>query len=112
MKNIIKNKRGDISITILVIGVVAICIMAIFSFYFSDRKVKEDLNSIGIIDEAAVMKEKISFYRNLGFSEEEIVEEFKIKDETFEGFNFKYFDLSLGGISVRYDIEIKKQASE
>lgn len=111
-KNIIKDKRGDIPITILVIGIVAICIMAIFSFYFSDRRVKEDINNLGIIEEAAVIKEKISLYRNLGFSEEEIKEEFKIKDETFEGFNFKYFTLSQEGISVRYDIEIKKQPSE
>ncbi len=108
-KNIIKDKRGDIPITILVIGIVAICIMAIFSFYFSDRRVKEDLNNIGIIETAAVMKEKISLYRNLGFSEEEIKKEFGIKDETFEGFNFKYFTLSQEGVSVRYDIEIKKQ---
>jgi hypothetical protein len=112
MKSIIKNKKGDIPITILVIGVVAICILAIFSFYFSDRKIKEDLNNIGIIEEAAVMKEKISFYRNLGFTEEEIAEEFGIKSESVGGFSFRYFTLSQEGVSVRYDIEIKKQPGE
>ena len=109
INNKIKNKKGDIPITILVIGIVAICIMAVFSFYFSDRNIKEDLSNIGIIEEAAVMKEKISLYRNLGFSEEEIKSEFGIKTESFEGFNFKYFTLIREGVSVRYDIEIRKQ---
>jgi len=109
MKSIIKNKRGDIPITILVIGIVAICIMAIFSFYFSDRNVKKDLNNIGIIETAAAIKEKISFYRNLGFSEEEITEEFGIKPESFGGFSFKYITISQEGVSVRYDLETKKQ---
>ncbi len=108
MKNIIKNKRGDIPITILVIGIVAICIMAIFSFYFSDSKVKNDLGTIEIIERAVYMKEKISFYRNLGFSEEEIAEEFRIKEENMGGFSFKYITLSQEGVSVRYDLEIKK----
>ncbi len=112
MRKIIKNKKGDLPITILVIGIVAICVMAIFSFYFSDRRVKQDINDMGIVEEAAIMKEKILFYENLGFNEEEIKEEFGIKSETFEGFNFKYFTLSQEGVSVRCDIEIKKTNSD
>lgn len=94
------NKRGDIPITILVIGVLAICIIAIFTFYFSDRAVKNNFNSISLIEKASVIKEKISFYRNLGFSEDEISEMFEIKSDALG----RYFILKNKGISVKYNL--------
>ena len=62
-KNLLRNKRGDIPITILVIGILAICTLAIFSFYFSDRSVETALSSVGVIERVLVTKEKISLYK-------------------------------------------------
>ena len=95
-----KNKRGDIPITILVLGVLFICIIAIISFYISDSNIKGNFNSISLIEKASVIKEKISFYRNLGFSEDEISEMFGIKSDALG----KYFILKNTGISVRYNL--------
>ena len=100
IKYFLKNKRGDIPITILVMGVLTICIIAIFSFYFSDLSVKNNFNSISLIEKASVIKEKISFYRNLGFSENEITQTFGIKSDALG----KYFILKDTGISVKYNL--------
>ncbi len=98
---LIKNKRGDISVTILVIGVLAICTLAIFSFYFSDRNVKKDFVVIQVVEEASIIREKISLYEeSLEFSEEEIKEIFAIKTDPLG----KHFTVKERQISVRYSL--------
>ncbi len=100
LKNLLKNKRGDIPITILVIGILAICILTIFSFYSSDRNVKDDFSSIGLIERVLVVKERISLYEDFGFTQEEIKEIFNIKDD-IQG---KYIIEKKGILSVRYNL--------
>lgn len=95
------NKRGDISITIFVIGVLAICTLAIFSFYFSDRGVKNSFNSIDVIEKVLITKEKISLYNeSFGFTQEEIEEIFNIKPD-IQG---KYITAKQGPLLVRYNL--------
>ena len=45
-----KNKRADISITILVLGVVAICVLTIFSFVGSNHKMEGDFVGPGLVE--------------------------------------------------------------
>ncbi len=45
-----KNKRGDIPITILVIGVIAICGFALFTFLSSSRHVRSYFVGIGMME--------------------------------------------------------------
>ena len=66
------NKRGDIPIVILVVGVLAICIIAILSFSTSKYFVNNNFSSIDTVVEAGLIREKISFYNNLGYNEEQI----------------------------------------
>lgn len=94
------NQRGDIPITILVFGVLAICLIAILSFYFSDKLVKNNFNSITLIEEASVIKDKISLYENLGFDSDEIDRAFNITSDV----RGRYFILQKSGISVRYNL--------
>ena len=95
-----KNKKGDIPIVILVIGVIAICILAILSFYISDRNAKKNFD-IEIVERASIMGEKISFYKeSLGFSDQEITAIFGIKQDS-QG---KHILLEQEKISVRYNI--------
>ena len=98
----IKNKHGDIPVTILVIGVLAICAMAIFSFYFSDRGVKNDFIVIEAVEKASILKEKISFYENISMSEEEIKELFNIQDDSQT--QQMYFNVTQGSLLVRYNL--------
>ncbi|MBU1252291.1 MAG: hypothetical protein KJ905_01670 [Nanoarchaeota archaeon] len=96
----IKNKRGDIPITILVIGILAICTLTIFSFYTSSSKVKSGFDSVGIVNRAVIEMQKISLYSELGFSETEIESIFDIKPEA-DG-KRRYISFVRGGISVNH----------
>ncbi|MDP2628751.1 MAG: hypothetical protein Q8P15_02550 [Nanoarchaeota archaeon] len=93
-----KNKKGDIPITILVLGIVAVCILAIVSFYASSWKVQKNFD-IQIVEEINLIKEKADFYSNLGFTKEEIDSALNIKYDS-QG---RYILLAREGISVRYD---------
>ena len=102
-KNLLKNKRGDIPITILVIGILAICILAIFSFYSSCKSVKDDFSSISAIEKVLIVKEKISFYNeSLEFTQEQMKEIFGIKDDL--DFQVKYITAREGSLLVRYNL--------
>ena len=97
------DKRGDIPITILVIGVLAICALALFSFYFSDRNVKDDFGSVEAIENILIKKEKISLYNeSLEFTQEEMKKIFNIKDDEKTG--AKYIIFEKDGLSVRFNL--------
>ena len=93
-----KNKKGDIPVTILVLGIFAVCILAILSFYVSSWKVQKNFD-IQIVKEIKLIGEKADFYSNLGFTKEEIDSELNISYDS-QG---KYIFLDRGFISVRYD---------
>jgi len=67
----IKNKKGDVPVTVLVIGIIAVCALAIFSFIISDKFFVND-NSLGIelFEQIHSDIEKFEFYRNIGDSDE------------------------------------------
>lgn len=56
-----KNKRGDVPVTILVIGIVAICIFAILSFESSLKRSQESFVGIGLIETIISIEEEIRF---------------------------------------------------
>jgi len=73
----IKNKKADIPVTILVIGIVAICIFAILSFVNSSRKIQESFVGVGLIETIISIEEEIRFDNKIGlgkFSEPVIFE--------------------------------------
>jgi len=67
-----KNRRADIPIVILVIGVVAICGLAILSFIVSD-KVNVNPKKLGleVFEQVHSDVEKFEFYKNAGKTYEE-----------------------------------------
>ena len=58
----IKNKRGDIPVVILVVGVVAICALAIFSFIDSSNKISKNFVGPGLIEDVLELKEEMRLY--------------------------------------------------
>lgn len=82
MKKIIKNKKADVPITILVIGVFFICILAIGSFYLFGNRIKRIFIGVDIIEKMNSEIEKYYFYKNLGeFDEEQITNILDIKED-------------------------------
>ncbi len=49
--NLNLNKRGDIPITILVIGVMLVCALALFSFFSSIIKIRNNFVGIGLVEQ-------------------------------------------------------------
>ena len=75
------DKKGDISTTILVIGVFAICGLALLSFYLSGIDSKETFSRLEIINKVNSIADEIKFYRNpeINKKPEEIMEIFQAK---------------------------------
>ncbi|MBU2615756.1 MAG: hypothetical protein KKC19_01495 [Nanoarchaeota archaeon] len=98
MKNLINNKRGEVPVVILVIGVLAICALTIFSFYTSDRAFKRGFGSASIIDDAVVSAKRIELYREVGVSESDLEILFGIEPD-----KLGRYILSEGeGVSVKF----------
>ena len=81
-----KNKKADLPITILVIGVVFVCGLAIFSFYVASQNFEKDFNSVLMMQEMNHIERMNQFYRQVG-DEGDILP--KINEELKSG-NFVY----------------------
>jgi hypothetical protein len=82
-KKFIKNKRADVPITLLTIGIFAICVLAILSFYFSNKELEESFIEVSLIEQINSEMEKYLFYEKVGINENEIQDILEIKiDET------------------------------
>jgi len=98
-----KNKKGDIPVTILVLGVVMVCVLAILSFIFFGPNLTKGFAYVGGVEEVAFDMEQISFYEKIGLSDLEIREKVEVHNEKGEEFLFwekKEGDKSL--FSVKY----------
>lgn len=51
------NKRGDLPVTVLVIGVFGVCTLAILSFFYSSYQVQKALVGLDIMEKANVQME-------------------------------------------------------
>lgn len=63
-----KNKRADIPVTIFVLGVIAICGLAILSFIVSEKYNKTDELGTEVFEKLHSDVEKFEFYKNAGTS--------------------------------------------
>lgn len=71
-----KNKKADITITLLVIGVFIVCALTLISFYSSDITVKKSFESVALVQKVSSLHEDILFYESIGKNPEEIMEIF------------------------------------
>jgi hypothetical protein len=62
------NRKGDVSITILVIGVFVICALAIVSFILFNQQVQNGFVNMGIFENLSAQVENYYFYINSGLS--------------------------------------------
>ena len=75
------NKRGDVTITILVIGVFLLGAFALLSFFMSDFKLSNSFSSISVMEKANAEIDEYLFYKNQGISVSELEGSFEIKDD-------------------------------
>lgn len=81
----IKNKRANIPVTILVLGVLVVCGLAIFSFVLGNNQIKGDISDISIIENVKLDVEKFGFYMDKTGFESERIKTFLFVEETEYG---------------------------
>lgn len=76
MKNLLRKKIGDVPVFILVIGVVALVMIAILSFSLSNANSPRDFASIALIEEANSKLDQYNFYKDakIGLADREIMQ--------------------------------------
>ena len=76
-----KNKRGDLPVTILVIGVILVSALALFSFLTSSFSSGQSFEGISEMEELNAKIDSYYFYKNSGVSEDRINEALGITEE-------------------------------
>lgn len=83
---IINNKRGNLPIIILVLGVLAVCSLALISFYNANLKVSNNFAGVKLIEELNSEIE-MNLYQEKpveGLSQNKTVPNYKLKDGFFK----------------------------
>ena len=101
MREMIKNKKANIPITILVLGVLLICGLALLSFSISIGNVNE-LSAVSVLEKIKIQKDKIEFYNALGVERPEGEFDIRIEKEEGEKPERKYLFMQEGNIEVRF----------
>lgn len=106
------NRKGDIPITVLVVGVFAVCALALFTFFVADFEMSNSFVGLKIMEEMNSQIDEYLFYKNSGKPEgilnqlfpiivEDGVEYIKISKSSKSTFGFFGDDEELL-FSVRY----------
>ncbi len=93
MNKLKKNRKGDIGITILVIGVFAVCSLALLTFYISDYKISNSFVGLDVMHKLNADVDLYKFYKSEGISEDKLNSYFNL---TTKG-NDKYFYREITG---------------
>lgn len=65
------NRKADVAITILVIGVFAICALAIIIFIISNQQTQNNFVSTDTLENLSSSLETFYFYVHMGFSDQD-----------------------------------------
>jgi len=76
----IKNKRGDVPITILVLGTFVICSLALLSFFVSNLTISNSFENIDLMEKMNSKINEYNFYKNQRLTDENIKEILKEED--------------------------------
>jgi len=79
-----KNKKADIPIVILVLAIIAICLLAIFSFISFNFKVGRAFAQVSVIEKLDTQISEYNFYKNNQVPDERIEEVLDIRENYLE----------------------------
>lgn len=79
----IKNKKGDIPITILVIGVFVVCVISLTIFSFSILKITDSFVPILFVEEMNSQIERYNLYTSVGLDTTRINSILGIRKDVF-----------------------------
>ncbi|NCN86597.1 hypothetical protein GW932_02090 [archaeon] len=85
-----QNKKGDVPITLLVIGVFAICTLALLTFFIADFKMSNSFVGVTKMQQMNAAIDEYLWYKNKGISEETLDKLFNFTYE--DGIKYFYFE--------------------
>lgn len=90
------RKKGSVPVTILVIGVFALCSLAMFTFFVSDFKITNVFVGLGIVENVNSQVDSYDFYKRSGVSEEDLsfvydIQEMDSKRYIYEELTYEEF---------------------
>ena len=91
-----RNRKANIPVTILVLGVVMICTLALISFFSSSFSFKKFSTSVSVLEEFSVKINEYNFYKSRGISGEQINKALDIE----EG----YLYMEKNDLKIRYKL--------
>ncbi len=83
----LKNKKGDLPVTLFVIGIFAVCGFALLTFFISDFKTTNSFVGLSVLQKINSNADEYLFYKNHGMSEGMLSTLFNITEE----YDRKYF---------------------
>jgi len=98
------NKRADVSITLLVVGVFAVCTLAILSFIFYPRINQGSFVNTEMFENLSSQMENFYFYTNSGLSVEEAGQKIGAR---IEG-NRLTLNAKQNSLAVQYIVDLNK----
>jgi hypothetical protein len=66
MINKAESKKGDLSVTILVVGIFAVCAFALLTFFISDFNISNSFVGVGVTNHVSSLMDQYLFYQNHG----------------------------------------------
>lgn len=91
-----KSRKGDVPVMILVLGVFAICAIAILSFYSSATRSKGDIGGFAIMEEANSRVDEYYFYSKFPMKEQAIIEMLELEEDNKGLYvNFSHKDVTI-----------------
>ncbi len=87
-KKLLYNKKGDLPIVILVIGVFVVCTLTLFNFYFEGFKDENFFKGVILIEKVREFSNDLKFYKKIDLEKDAL--EYSGLLEKIEGDNFKF----------------------
>lgn len=109
----IKNKKGDIAITILVLGVITLCAIALLSFYLVGKKEADKIDRVfylqGVYNTAeSVRYSGVDLYKNYETDNIKIGYTERNKDEGKPGVYEINGEFLRGDLKIKYNLESRE----
>ncbi|MCX6749427.1 MAG: hypothetical protein NTW17_01630 [Candidatus Pacearchaeota archaeon] len=79
-----KNKKADIPVVILVLGVIAVCLLAIFSFISFNFKVGRAFAQVSVIEKLDSQISEYNFYKDHQVPDKKIAEALNVNENYLE----------------------------
>lgn len=86
----IKNKRGDIPVIFLVIGVFGVCTLALLTFFVADFKMANSFVGVSIVEKMNSVYDEYLWQKNIGRNDDQLGMLFNITE--VDGVKYLYIE--------------------